>query len=218
MRQYPSFEIEANQAAYAALRSDLFQISLGDARDQAWLRDTQGNTFAVHVSERDLEFKFEVFSLAIPSLSELTERATAWKPPVLDERMDERLRTLFSNRPSIPAPPDTFQPWPFAHWRTDVLRRVEFIIEDVPAEGALGSGPHNMQSGGPPGAVPAEASAACEVAVGLLFTGAKKDRLLLAVDWMPFSMVVSQDQDVIEQYIGSCEAIEIGHYIDILKL
>ncbi len=209
VRQYPSFEIEASELAFAALRNDMSTIHFGGAHGQTWLRDRYGNTFALNVNQRDLEYKFEVFSLALPSHSELTEQAAAWKPPTLDDQMDERLRAIYSTRPSVPLLPDAFQPWPFVHWRAEVLRRVEFIIEDVDVEGTFGTGPHNMQSAAPPGSVPSEASAACEVAVGLLFTGAENDRLLLAADWMPFSLIVSRDPGEIERFIDVCEAIEI---------
>jgi hypothetical protein len=91
-----------------------------------------------------------------------------------------------------------------------VLRRREFIFEDVDIP-SLGSSP-NMQSAALLGDIPAGANAVCEVAAGLLFTGADGTRLLIAVDWFPFNTLVSDDPAVISAYCASCEEVDIRDY------
>lgn len=181
MRRYPAFELEFGEAAYGALKNRVSAISVGDRHEATWLRDVDGNTFAINVNQRDLEFKFEVFSLAIEHLPETTG-----------------LRE--------------FAAWPFRSWRTEVLRRDERIVEDVVVEGAFGEGPHSLQSAEPPGAPTTNESAACEVAAGFLFTGPDDHQLLIAVDWMPFWMITSQDQEDIRRFTADCEFVGLDDY------
>ena len=109
-------------------------------------------------------------------------------------------------------PPVDFEPWPFASWRTEVLRRAEYIDWGVEAGPILGDHP-NFQSAARPGQVPAEASAWCEVAAGLLFTGDDGRRLLIAVDWSPMNLVVTEDAAPIETFLATCERVEMDDYL-----
>lgn len=186
MRRYPPFEIDAAPATFEALRSRLSGLAIGDRFGPHWLRDADGNSYPIYVQQRDLEFKFEVFSLAVPTLSALAAQA--------------------------PQPPRRFDPWPFAQWTVGVLRRTEFIIEDADVQDAFGAAP-NVQSAAPPGQEPDAASAACEVAVGLIFTANDGAQLLIGVDWMPFNTVVTQDATQIEAFRQCCETIGLTEYL-----
>ena len=191
---FPPLELRADEATFHGLRVGLTGFSFGGPSGQTWLRGNQNQVLAVNVNQRDLQFKFEVFALAIDTLEVETARLSAWNSAI------------------TPSPPTQFEPWPFDDWRTDVLRRVEFIIEGVDVENALGTGPHNLHSATRPGEAPQNASATCEVAAGLLFTGDNGQRLLIGVDWMPFDLVFTRDAVEIDQFISSCETVEIADY------
>ncbi|MEP6967934.1 MAG: hypothetical protein ABI906_07620 [Pseudomonadota bacterium] len=208
---FPPFELRADPATLDGLRAGLTGFAFGGRTGQTWLRGDGGQIWAVTVNQRDLQFKFEVFALAIDTTQALRARIAAWKPPSLSDDVPEIVRRLMSVRPVAPTPTTEFEPWPFGVWRTDVLRRVEFIIEDVDVGPTFGSAP-NSQDAARPGEIPQVASAACEVAAGLLFTGDNGQRLLVGVDWMPFNLVFTHDAAEIDQYIASCEAIEIAEY------
>jgi hypothetical protein len=80
MRRFPPFEIEAAPVTFAAIRNRLTGLALGGRHGTDWLRDVAGNVYPIHVNQRDLEFKFEVFSLAIPTTSALAEQIAMWVP------------------------------------------------------------------------------------------------------------------------------------------
>ena len=155
---------------------------------------------------------FEVFTLGLSSLGELRDRWAHWQPPELSADAPESLRRLASTRPPPPVPPVDFEPWPFASWRTEVLRRAEYIDWGVEAGSTFGDNP-NFQSAARPGQVPAEASAICEVAAGILFTGDVGRRLLIAVDWQPLNLVVTEDEASIEAFLATCERVEMNDYL-----
>lgn len=186
MRCYSPFEIDAANDTLAALGSCLTGLAVGDRFGPHWLRDTDGTCYPIYVSQRDLEFKFEVFSLAIPTLSALATRA--------------------------PQPPEHFDAWPFARWTVGVLRRTEFIIEDSDIQDTFGEAP-NVQSAVPPGQEPEVASAACEVAVGIVFTAEDGAQLLIGVDRMPFNTIVTQDAVEIDGFRQCCEIVELAEYV-----
>lgn len=116
-------------------------------------------------------------------------------------------------RPAAPSPPVDLQPWPFQRWRTEVLRRAEFIVEHATADATFGNNP-NEQSAVRPMKVPAAAFASCEVAVGVLFTGDDGKRLLMGVDWMPENMIVTRDAAKIDEYLQACDKVELAAYVE----
>ena len=198
-RTFPPHELQAEPRAWARLGSGLAAVvAKADSHyvRQVWLKTYQGDLIVIGVAQRDLEYKFEVFSLWIASPQALIahDASKGWNNPP-------------------PAPPEAFAAWPLqAPWRVQVLRRTEFIIEDVPVEGALGVGPYSVKDGAPPGQTPAEASASCEVAVGLLFTGANGGRLMIAADWFPETLIFTHDETEISPYVDGCEAIAAEDY------
>jgi hypothetical protein len=103
-------------------------------------------------------------------------------------------------------------PWSLRLWRTEVVRRAEYIVEGGDAGPTFGNNP-NMQSAARPGALPPNASAFCEVAAGVLFSGADNRRLLLAVDWMPMNMLVLENAAEIDAFISDCEPIGMEAYL-----
>lgn len=181
----------------------------------AWLRDDAGETYPIHVSQRDLEYKFEVFTLSIPTRSELEAEVARWEPPTLPLGKAPSARDPRFIPPSVPSPVAAFEPWPLPKCTMKVLRRTEFIVEDVNVP-SLGSNP-SMQSAARLGDIPAGANAICEVAAGLLFVGADRARLLIAVDWFPFNTLVTDDPEVISAYCASCEEVDVRDYAELTK-
>jgi hypothetical protein len=215
-KQLAPFELQGKQASLASLADDVAEYSvqrMGKSVSAVWLRGRDGQVWFVTVDSRDALPRFEVFTLGIDTLDELQTRWREWKAPQLPDDMPEGLRALMMTRPAMPTPPPTFDAWPFTSWRTQVLRRAEFIIEDVSDVPTFGENP-NMQSATRPMAVPSEASASCVVAVGFLFTGANGKRLLMGVDWMPLNMVVTDVAAEIDEYLAPCEAVDLDVYLD----
>jgi hypothetical protein len=130
--------------------------------------------------------------------------------------MPENFRKLFSTKPPPPQPPAEFQPWPFRSWRVEVLRRAEYIVEDVDVGPTVGEHP-NFQTAARPGEVPAQAAASCEVAVGLLFTG-QGGRLLIGVGWGPGYLVVTQERAEVEEYLVACQVLPAAEYLRSIHL
>lgn len=185
---------------------------MGDSASNVWLRTSDGAIWLIGVDQRDLRPMFEVFTLGMLSLSDLHERWERWEPPVVPEGAPEGFRHLLTTRPAAPVAPRDFEPWPLQSWRTDVVRRAEFIVEGGDVGPTFGNNP-NTQSAARPGAVPPSADAFCEVAAGVLFSGEGR-RLLLAVDWMPMNMLVVQDAAEISAFLAECELVGMADYLD----
>ena len=215
---FSPFEIQAGPEALRQLTAGLEGWRVERRGPQAsnasnvWLRDAGGGVWLVDVAQRDLGPMFEVFTLGLSSLAELRDRWAHWQPPVLPDGAPEPLFGLPTTRPPPPAAPVDFEPWPLASWRTEVLRRAEYIDWGVEAGPNVGDHP-NFQSAARPGQVPGEAGASCEVAAGILFTGDAGRRLLIAVDWLPLNLVVTEDAAPIEAFLGQCERVEMGDYL-----
>ena len=69
-----------------------------------------------------------------------------------------------------------------------------------------------MQTANDPRALPVGASAFCEVAAGVLFTGDNGHRLLLAVDWMPMNMLVVENAADIGTFNSECELVSMNTF------
>jgi len=213
--EFPPFELQANTPALRNLTSGLsgWRVArMGDSASNVWLRTSDGAIWLIGVDQRDLRPMFEVFTLGMLSLSELHERWERWEPPVVPEGAPEGFRHLLTTRPAAPVAPRDFEPWPLQSWRTDVVRRAEFIVEGGDVGPTFGNNP-NTQSAARPGAVPPSADAFCEVAAGVLFSGEGR-RLLLAVDWMPMNMLVVQDAAEISAFLAECELVGMADYLD----
>ena len=81
LRVYSPFELDAQIVTLEALDRGLSGIAMAPAGETTWLRDDLGETYPVHVIQRDLEFKFEVFTLSIPTRSELEAEVDRWERP-----------------------------------------------------------------------------------------------------------------------------------------
>lgn len=205
-RRFPAIELQAFRPALLALESGIEGYAIvgaGKNISLVWIR-ASGRIWAIGIDERELQSTFEVFPLAIESFEAVQARVAAWQPPVLPADTPEAVRHLMSMRPEPLKRPTDFQPWPLSNWRVEVLRRAEYIIENVDPGPTFGENP-NAQAAARPGNVPAAASASCEVAVALLFTDDAGKRLLIGADWMPFNMVVTQDARTIDDYLLPCE-------------
>lgn len=213
--EFPPFELEGSASALRNLASNIdgWRVDrLGNRASNVWLRSSDGAVWLIEVEQQDVQPMFEVFTLGMRSMSELYERWERWEPPLLPQGVPEGLHRLLTTRPAAPAAPAHFDPWPLRSWRTDVVRRAEFIIEGEEVGPTFGNNP-NTQSSARPGAVPALASAFCEVAAGVLFTG-EGQHLLLAVDWTPTNILVLQDAGQIGTFLADCELISIADYLN----
>ena len=213
--EFPPFELQASKFALLHLASGIsgWRVErLGKTASNVWLKTSDGATWLVGVDQRDVQSMFEVFTLGLLSMSELHEQWKNWKPPVLPEGIPDGLRGLLTTRPAAPVEPTQFDPWPLRSWRTEVVRRAEFIVEGADVGPTFGNNP-NAQSAARPRAVPPGASASCEVAAGVLFTGEDR-QLLLAVDWMPMNMLILQDTAEISAFTKDCELVSMTDYLD----
>ena len=178
-----------------------------------WLKGDEGQIWAIGVDSRDLEFKFEVFSLAMETQATLAQRVETTPPIKLPADVPEWMRQMAAQPRVAPMPPEIFKPWPLRSWGVDVLRRAEWVIGDLqPPPPTFGDNPV-AQNASKPGEVPPEAWAACDVAVGLLFTDPERRRFLIGVDWMPLNMIVTEDAATIDDYVAACEAIDVAAYV-----
>jgi hypothetical protein len=197
-RRFPAVEFYARREALAALADGVAAFAceeIGGACWRLWLRDRDGRVWAIGADSFDLEFKFEVFTLWLDSLEGLRAKMAARFPAM-----------------AATEPPADFQAWPFAAWRVEVLRRAEFLDPGAETGPSFGEAPV-MQSACRPGHVPAHATAACDVAVGLLFTGREGGRLLAGADWAPLRLTVSQAEDEIEAFLAPCERVSLAGYV-----
>lgn len=212
--EFPPFELQASTSALQQLTSDIsgWRVErVGNIASSVWLRSSDGATWLLGVDQREVRPMFEVFTLGMLSMSELHERWERWEPPVLPKEVPEGFRQLLTTRPAAPIAPTDFTPWPLRSWRTEVLRRAEFIVEGGDVGPTFGNNP-NSQSAARPRGVPRNASAFCEVAAGVLFTSESRS-LLLAVDWMPMNMLISQDAAEIRAFVTDCELVSMADYL-----
>jgi hypothetical protein len=212
--EFPPFDLQASPSALRQLTGDLsgWRVErMGDSVFSVWVRSSNGSVWLIAVDQRDVRPLFEVFTLGMLSMGELHEHWERWEPPALPQDVPDGFRQLLTTRPPAPVAPTEFDPWPLRSWRTEVVRRAEFIVEGADVGPTFGNNP-NTQSAARPRAVPSEASAFCEVAAGVLFTGADNRRLLLAVDWMPMNMV-SEDATEINTFISDCELVSMEAYL-----
>lgn len=214
--RFPAFELQASRDALAALGNGITGFkteTIGSRVQSLWLRDVERRVWMIAVDQRDVRPMFEVFTLGMQSLKALRKRWSEWTPPAIPVDMPAAFQQMMATRPAEPVAPDDFQPWPFTpRQRIDVLRRSEFIVEDVDVIGAFGDHP-NAQSAARPRSVPKEASASCEVAAGILFSGDQDQRLLVAVDWMPMNMIFTRENARIDEYTASCERVSLAAYL-----
>jgi hypothetical protein len=213
-KELPPFELQGTHVSLASLAANLvgYTVVRGAKPLMVWLRSSDGTARLLGVDQRDVLPMFEVFTLNVATADELEERMRDWQPPAQTDDLPEPLRRLMSVRPTAPLPPAEFDPWPFSEWRTQVLRRAEFIIEDPGVEGTFGNNP-NVQSASRPNSVPSEATASCEVAAGVLFTSPDGRRLLIGVDWLPMNLVVSETAVEIDAYLEPCDAVDLTAYL-----
>lgn len=215
MRQFSPFELQASAADLSSLRAGLRGYAtegVGPSPSMVWIKAANDTILAVGVDARDLEFKFEVFTLAVETEQALAHRVLTAPPVKLPDDAPEMMKQ-WANMPRVaPKPPADFVPWPFDDWRVEVLRRAEYIIGDLQSPPETFGNDPVAQNPAKPGEVPTEAWAACEVAVGLLFSGSGGKRLMIAVDWMPFNLIVTPDEAIITEYIESCIMVDVNDY------
>lgn len=97
-----------------------------------------------------------------------------------------------------------------------VLLREEYVkpFDGNPQDyGYVGSGPGYTQAAAKPGKAPSSALATCLVAYGLLFVGGA-GRLVVAVDWFPFNIDMTTDEERIAEYLGESDIYALAEYLD----
>ena len=85
--------------------------------------------------------------------------------------------------------------WPFQTYRTDIVSHLEWLTP-------VGAPVSTERLG--PGEAPAEASQICDTEAGLLFTGGRGERLLIASDPFPYRIVCTTDAEEIDTYLADC--------------
>jgi hypothetical protein len=191
MNVHSPFDLQGLPSDLAVLSKGLISFASPASGNPTWLKREDGTLWVLSVDQRDLEHKFEVFTLRV-----------------------EQAASIF--RFALPAPSE-FRPWPFDNWRVDVLRRAEYIFKPEDPGPTFGVDPLG-QDAARPGEVPRVALSSCVVAAGLLFTGADQQRLLICVDWMPFNMVVTQEPTVVNDLIEACEFVSVDDYAQQLAM
>lgn len=212
--EFAPFELQASTLALRQLTNGISGWRVerrGKMVSAVWLRTSDGTIWLLDVNQRDVRPMFEVFTLGMLSMSELRGRWERWKPPVLPAGVPDALRQLLTTRPAAPVAPTAFEAWPLRSWRTQVVRRTEFIVERADVGPTFGDNP-NSQGAARPREVPRDASAFCEVAAGVLFTS-EAYSVLLAVDWMPMNMLILQDLPDIQAFIADCELVDMADYL-----
>jgi hypothetical protein len=136
----------------------------------------------VSVIGTDIAWRFECFSLALDVDASPTESITPFVTP--------EGATVIS-----------------------ILVREEFV-EPYTGDRSLmvGQGPTLVQQARKPGQVPANATASCIVAYGMLLEGIG-GRLLVAADWFPFNIIATTEEPRISEFLGESEAMPLLHYI-----
>ncbi len=212
--EFPPVELQASPSALQQLMTGIngWHVErMGSSASNIWLRTSDGAVWLIEVDQRCVRPRFEVFTLKMLSMCELHERWERWSPPALTSDVPDGFRKLLTTRPPAPAAPIKFDPWPFRSWRTEVVRKVEFMVDGGNA-GPMTGDNRETESAGRRRAVPPEATAFCEVAAGVLFTGDDDRKLLLAVNWMPMDMLVVEDAAEINALNSKCELVRMEAY------
>ena len=160
---------------FAVLRNGLTHFSTGNL-SATYLRCSDDSEVRLGISGHDVAPLFEVFTLSLKFAA--------------NDEADSAARK--------------WHPWPFDSWKTAILVREEFIVAADTDADTVGV-PRNVQNAVVPGNVPNDAIDSHVVEVGLLFTGNSGQRLIIAADWMPFNIAISQDVGWIEEFLQSCE-------------
>lgn len=202
---------DANLASFAPRISSFAIERFGRRAQNAWLLGPDG-ALHVGVGQFDVQPYFEVFPLSIMSRSEFERRAA--QPMRLPPEMPERMRQLFESVPRYqsPWPPAEQRQWPFRDGTIEVVERAEFVVPIGEAPDPTFGRPMNQQSWARPGEVPAEATAVAEVGVGLLFTSAAGERLLLASGDMPLELLVAEGNREVDSYLETCRLVPLSEY------
>lgn len=213
-KQFPSLDIQGAHDSVASLTSLLGYsvVATGPVTHGIWLKSQDGTVRYMSAEGRELLPNFEVFTVTVATLADLHARWVAWKPAPVPDGAALLIRTMLTTRPPEPIAPSNFDPWPFDHWQTQVLRRAEFTIEEVSVGPTFGSNP-NLHCAARPMNVPKAATALCEVAAGVLFSTGDGRRLLMGVDWMPNNILVTDELAKINDYLEQCEAIDVESYL-----
>lgn len=199
--------LDTDRATLLALTDAVAAIALDASRGEdgghgVWLRLRDGQCLQMGSGCVNPAFKFEVFPLAIGGIEELRQRMAGlgWMPEEVMRSMPEEFGG------TLP-----YSPWPQGAWTLEVVQRRDWIADPAlmsPDEFEMG---RNL----PPGVVPQGTEHACLVALGLLFSFADGDRLLIATaDWPPATLTTSYDPERIDAFLEPCFRIDARRYAE----
>jgi hypothetical protein len=209
--EHEPVELRASPEALAALSGAITGYRVerfpGDRDVNAvWIE--AGQLYLVSVDIAGLAFKFEAFRLVVQAPAEALAAMEANRPLMEKGWAEVRAAGIALPQfppPAEPAPTGALEKWPFASWRLDILRRMEFII-----------GPDHLPDGTeaqaayfhdlPRGEAPGGSEHHCLTAIGLLFTADDGRRFLIAADGMPGFMRVTDEEEVVQAYLRQCIA------------
>lgn len=110
-----------------------------------------------------------------------------------------------------------FVPWPFETWKIQVLVSDEYVVRDRDPHPELVGTESFAHFATRAGTVPADAISRCRVDRGFLFEGASGRHLVIAADWFPMNLFVSEDEKAIEEYVAGSLRLDLEAYLKSLR-
>ena len=214
MNDAPPEKIKASNEDLRSLCHGLVGYGLIEHEGKAWgiwlLRRNRPPLMVVSDS-RDIVFKFEVFTLALRTPTEVLSAASENRSRMAD--ILSKLNNLGMTAPALEGLPERLRPdeirhWPFVQWQVEVLWERDWTIPVEKVSGDWWSNPDTAF-----GAVPVGADHACVVAKGLLFTGSNGSQLLVSQGEMPLDLLVTQDPETILAARVGTLAVKIEQYL-----
>lgn len=189
MNKHPPYRFQIDDAILMSLLlTDIVAFSVGPAPrfHPCYFKRNDGTNWHLFVVGRDLEHKFETFTLGLEQVDRGGEAS--------------------------PRPSTHFQAWPFSQWTLHILLREEYLESPEGRIDSLGSAPL-LQDAAPPGHIPDVALSSCIVAAGVLFSGDLGRQLLFGVDWAPYALFHTDDAKEIGAYLAKCQLMEVSDYV-----
>jgi hypothetical protein len=216
--EHEPVELRASPDALRALTGAITRYRVeqvpgfGEDVSAVWI--DAGQLYLVSVDIMGLAFKFEVCTLRVQTPAEALATAEANRPAMEQAWAEMRAAgvpiPVFA-LPAEPSPAGPLEDWPFRSWRFDILRRKEFIIDPVHLPDDPGDRQRYFENLGQ-GQAPQHSEHSCTATIGLLFTSDDGRRLLIVSDGMPGFMRVTDEEDVTQAYLRTCEVVPAPEY------
>ncbi|MGV1684030.1 hypothetical protein [Sphingopyxis sp. NJF-3] len=219
MIEHDDVLLDTDRKTLLALAHSIAEVAIDDSeadlRGQGvWLRLRDGECLQVAAISVGLAFKFEVFPLFIGGIEALRARMATLRPMLEHAMREAELDWPLQPIPEQIVSPVPFDPWPESDWTLEVLQRREWIADpDL-------MGPEGLEASIDllPGEVPRGTEQAGLVALGLLFSFAGGDRLLIAsADWPPDTLTTTRNAAQIDAFLKPCFRVEASRYANMLS-